>query len=175
MSNVWASPVAQTAKNLPAMQETEVWSLGQKGPLEKGMEIHSSIPVWRIPWTEEPSGYSPCSQKELDTAERLTLWLFLSINVQGDTLNTVYLFLENELTFFLSFWVSTFCCAQLLSPVWLFPTPWTVAYQAPLFMGIFQARMLEWVAIHSSRGSSQPDWTQVSHIAGGFSTIWANK
>ena len=95
MSNVWASPVAQTAKNLPAMQETEVWSLGQKGPLEKGMEIHSSIPVWRIPWTEEPSGYSPCSQKELDTAERLTLWLFLSINVQGDTWDYVNVLSSN--------------------------------------------------------------------------------
>ena len=56
MSNVWASLVAQTVKNLPAMQQTEVWSLGQEGPLEKGMAIHSSIPVWRIPRTEEPSG-----------------------------------------------------------------------------------------------------------------------
>ena len=42
--------------------------------------------------------------------------------------------------------------------------------------GILQARILEWVAIPSSRGSSQPrDWTQVSHIAGGFFTIWATK
>ena len=55
MSNVWASLVAQRAKNLPAMQETQVWSLGQKGPPEKGMAIHSSIPAWRIPWAEEPS------------------------------------------------------------------------------------------------------------------------
>ena len=36
------------------MQETQVWSLGQEDPLEKGMEIHSSILAWRIPWTEEP-------------------------------------------------------------------------------------------------------------------------
>ena len=41
-------------KSLPAMQETEVQSLGQKDPLEKGMPTHSSILVWRIPWTEEP-------------------------------------------------------------------------------------------------------------------------
>ena len=53
-------------------------------------------------------------------------------------------------------------------------TPWTAACQAPLSMGILQARILEWVAIPSSRGSSQPrDRTQVSHIAGGFFTIWA--
>ena len=41
-------------KNLPAMQETWLRSLGQKDPLEKGMAIHSGILAWRIPWTEEP-------------------------------------------------------------------------------------------------------------------------
>ena len=41
-------------KNLPAMQETWVRSLGQEDPLEKGMATHYSIPAWRIPWTEEP-------------------------------------------------------------------------------------------------------------------------
>ena len=41
-------------KNLPAMQETWVQSLGQEDPLEKEMVTHSSILVWRIPWTEEP-------------------------------------------------------------------------------------------------------------------------
>ena len=43
-------------KNLPAMQETQVQSLGREDPLEKGMAIHSSILAWRIPWTEEPGG-----------------------------------------------------------------------------------------------------------------------
>ena len=46
--------VAQTVKNLPAMWETWVRSLGWKDPLEKEMATHSSIPAWRIPWTEEP-------------------------------------------------------------------------------------------------------------------------
>ena len=45
---------------------------------------------------------------------------------------------------------------QMLSCVWLFETPWTVACQSPLSMGILQARILEWVAMPSSRGSSQP-------------------
>ena len=49
-----ASLVAQMVKNLLAMQETRVRSLGQKDPLQKGMATHSSILVWRIPWTEEP-------------------------------------------------------------------------------------------------------------------------
>ena len=45
--------VAQTVKNLPAVRETRVQSLGQKDPLEKGMTTHSSIPAWRIPQTEK--------------------------------------------------------------------------------------------------------------------------
>ena len=61
---------------------------------------------------------------------------------------------------------------QLLSQVRLFLTPWTVAHQAPLFRGILQARILEWVAMTSSRESSQlRDRTQVSHIAGRFFII----
>ena len=43
-------------KNLPAMQETQVRSLGLEDPLEKGLATHSIILVWRIPWTEEPDG-----------------------------------------------------------------------------------------------------------------------
>ena len=52
----WASLVAQLVKNLPAMQETWVRSLGWEDPLEKGKATHSSILAWRIPWTEEPGG-----------------------------------------------------------------------------------------------------------------------
>ena len=48
--------MAQTVKNLPAMKETWVLSLGLEDPLEKGMATHSSILDWRIPWTEEPGG-----------------------------------------------------------------------------------------------------------------------
>ena len=48
--------MAQTVKNLPAMQEIQVQSLGWKDPLEKGMATDSSILAWRISWTEEPGG-----------------------------------------------------------------------------------------------------------------------
>ena len=51
-------------KNLPATQETEVQSLGQEDPLEKGMATHSSIPPWRISWTEEP-GRLPASKQSM--------------------------------------------------------------------------------------------------------------
>ena len=46
--------VAQMVKNLPAVQETQVRSLGWEDPLEKGMATYSSVLAWRIPWTEEP-------------------------------------------------------------------------------------------------------------------------
>ena len=48
--------MVQTVKNMPAIQETEVRSLGWEDPLEKGMATHSSILTWRILWTEEPGG-----------------------------------------------------------------------------------------------------------------------
>ena len=51
-----SSWVVQMVKNMPAMQETRVPSLGQEDPLEKGMGTHSSILVWKFPWTEEPGG-----------------------------------------------------------------------------------------------------------------------
>ena len=72
---------------------------------------------------------------------------------------------------------SMLCCAvvshSLMSDS---VTPWTVAHKTPLSLGILQARILEWVAMSSSRGSSQDrDQIQVSHIAGGFFTIWATR
>ena len=57
--------------NLPAVQETWVRSLTREDPLEKGMVIHSSIPAWRIPWTEEPNELQS-GVAESDTTERLT-------------------------------------------------------------------------------------------------------
>ena len=51
-----ASQMAQRVKRLPAMQETQVRSLGQEDSLEKEMAIHCSTLAWKIPWTEEPGG-----------------------------------------------------------------------------------------------------------------------
>ena len=61
--------MAQWVTNLPAMQETWVWSLAREDLLEKRVAAHSSILTWRIPWTEEPGGL-PWGSKELDTIER---------------------------------------------------------------------------------------------------------
>ena len=63
---VQASPVAQTVKNLPAMQEIWVPSVGREDPLEEEMATHSSILAWRIPWTEESGGlWSTESQSQI--------------------------------------------------------------------------------------------------------------
>ena len=50
-------------KNLPAMQETQVQSLGWEDPLEKEMATHSSIRTWKTPWTEEPGGLQPWGRR----------------------------------------------------------------------------------------------------------------
>ena len=55
-TTIQAYLVAQMAKNLPAMRETQVQSLSQKDALEKEMANHSSVLAWKIPWTEEPGG-----------------------------------------------------------------------------------------------------------------------
>ena len=60
------SLVAQSVKNLSAMQETQVQSLGQEDPLEKEMATHSSILAWRIPLTEEPGRLQTMGSQELD-------------------------------------------------------------------------------------------------------------
>ena len=60
-----ASLVIQVVKNLPAMQETLVQSLGREDPLEKGMATPSIVFVWRIPWTEEPVGLQSTGSQNL--------------------------------------------------------------------------------------------------------------
>ena len=62
-SRLEASLVVQTVKNLPAMQETRVWSLGQKDPVEKGIATHSSVPSWRGPWAAK--SWTPLSDYQL--------------------------------------------------------------------------------------------------------------
>ena len=62
----WACLIAQSVKNLPAMQETQVRFLGWEDPLEKKMATHSGIHTWRIPWTEEPGRLQSMGLRELD-------------------------------------------------------------------------------------------------------------
>ena len=63
-------------KNLPAVWETWVWSLGQDDPLEKGMATHPSILAWRIPWTEEPGGLHPFGSQRVRPSWMTNTFIF---------------------------------------------------------------------------------------------------
>ena len=71
--------MAQMVKNLPAMQETWVQSLGLEDPLEEGMATHSSIFAWRIPWTEKPVGLVHGVTKSRTRLSDLHFHFFLSL------------------------------------------------------------------------------------------------
>ena len=68
--------VAQMVKNLPAVWETQVWSLGWEDHLETGMATHSSVLAWRIPWTEEPGRLPGCRESDTTwaTLTSVTHW-----------------------------------------------------------------------------------------------------
>ena len=68
-----ASLVTQMVKNLPAIQETQVQSLDQEDPLERGMATQSSVLTWRIPWTEEPGRLQFMGSYKLNSTGRPTL------------------------------------------------------------------------------------------------------
>ena len=80
----WASLVAQSVKDLPAVQETRVRSLGWEDPLEKEMATHLSILAWKISWTEESGGLQS-TESQSGMTERLTLlltYLLILLNVR---------------------------------------------------------------------------------------------
>ena len=73
---LFSFPIAQMVKNLLAMQETWVQSLGQEDPLEREMAIHSSTLAWRIPWTEEPTVYGATKSQTPLSDEHTHIWGF---------------------------------------------------------------------------------------------------
>ena len=93
------SLVAQTAKNLPTVQETQVRSLGRENPLEKETATHCSILIWEIPWTEEPGGLQStgvaksqrrlneraraCTHTHTHTHTHSIIWVGLTQAVEG--------------------------------------------------------------------------------------------
>ena len=76
------SLVAQRIKNLPAMPETRVQSLGWEDPLEKEMATHSSILAWRIPWTEEPGGLQSTGSQSRTRLSEFTHYV-IALGVQA--------------------------------------------------------------------------------------------
>ena len=93
-------------KNLPAMQETCVRSLGREDALKKRMDTHSSVLAWRVPGTEETGGYSPWGRKELDMTESLKQPFeyptsqYFAISTNHHYCHLFYTFLETDSLFF---------------------------------------------------------------------------
>ena len=128
---------------LSAMQETWVWSLGQEDPLEEEMATHSSILALKIPWTEEPG--------RLHIVHRV--WR------AGHEWTTEYVHIYTRVSISQS-------CLTLWDPL-------DCSLPGSSIHGIFQARILEWIAISFSRGSSRPShriW--VSLVAGTHFTLY---
>ena len=186
--------MAPQVKNSPAVQETQEMhsqSLGWEDPLEVEMATHSSILAWKIPWTEEPgrrqSKGSQKSRTQLSNyacthacAIYKVLYMIPSIFTTIITIILITIFLLlllllELLHIIMSLFLCAYLCLILYDPLDSNPPGSPV-------LGISQARIPEWVAISSSRGSSQPmDQTHVSWsscIAGEFFThraiIWAS-
>ena len=135
-----SSAVLQT---LSAMKETWVWSLGQEDLLEEEMVTHSSIPAWKIPWTEEPG--------RLHTVHGV--WRV------GQEWMTEHVHIYTRVSISQS-------CLTLWDPL-------DCSLPGSSIHGIFQARILEWIAISFSRGSSRPSHRiQVSLVAGALFTLY---
>ena len=71
--------VAQMVKSLPAMQETQVHSLGQEDPLEKEMATHSSILAWEIPWMEEPGELQSMGSQRVEHDSMTNTFTFFKV------------------------------------------------------------------------------------------------
>ena len=129
LPSLGASLVAQLVKNLPAVQETWVQSLGREDPLEKGMTTPSSTLAWRIPWMEELVGYSPRDRKESDTTVRLTFLCFLSLSVMSSRFMSVVACIRTSNPF--EGWI-LFHCVCMPHFVYPFICWWTSGLFAPL-------------------------------------------
>ena len=81
------------------MQEMQVWSLGHEDPLEKGMATHSNILAWRIPWTEEPEGYSPWDPMVITSNFTKSSWEYGDIIWENNYFFYWCTFLKNNLSF----------------------------------------------------------------------------
>ena len=141
-------------KRLLTVRETWVQYLGWEDLLEKEMAIHSSILAWKIPWTEKPGRLESMGSHKVghDWMTSLSLFFF--------KLNIVYTWVLSEVAQL---------CLTLCNPM-------HCSLPASSLHGILQVRILEWVAISFSRGSSWPrDLTRVSCIAGRCFNLWATR
>ena len=173
--------MAQMVKNLPAMRETWVRSLGQEDPLEKEMATHSSILAWRVPWTEEPGWLPTVGSQRVEhnwvtnTLTFILIWTW--IYILASLSNSVPLSHFSIFPLFAHIFLHLLCekaDSHHLSLICLIVQfQCTCMYakslqSCPILCDsldssspgfsvhrILQARMLEWIDIPSSRGSFQ--------------------
>ena len=174
--------MAYMVKTLSAMQETWVWSLGQKDPLEKGMATHSSMFVWRIPWAEDPGRLQSMGFQRVRHNWATNTHTHTHTHTKPNPLCTQSKGLRTRRANGVSSRprqeninvpsqagkVPPCSCmsAQSLQLCLTPCNPMNCSPPGSSVHGILQARILEWVAIPSSKRSSQPrDWTHVSCIA----------
>ena len=162
----WVSLIAQLVKNLPAMQETPVWSLGWEDPLERGKSYPLQYSMaWRIPWAVWTMG----SQSQTWLSDFTSLYY----NPIQQVKFSKFLCHSRHMEKKLSTWQNWSEVAQLYSTLC---DPMDCSLPRSSIHGIFQARVLEWIAISFSRGPSQlRDRTRVSCIVGRCSTVWATR
>ena len=139
---IWASQVAQWVKESTCnAREVQIRSLGQEDPLED-TATHSSISAWRIPWTQEPGRIQPTGSQRVghaEVSEHTCMHYIACFRYESEVAQS---------------------CPTLCDPM-------DCSRLGSSIHGIFQARILEWVAISFSSGSSQPrDQTRVSFIVG---------
>ena len=147
-------PGSPFVKNLPAMRETWVWSLCWVDPLEEGKAAHSSIVAWRTPWTEEPR----------------ELWFIVLQRAVHNWVrkhSTAQALGKTCMCVCVCVFVRARACTRAHAQSCpTFSDPMDYSLPGSSVHGIFQTRILEWVAISYFRGSSPPrDWTLISCIS----------
>ena len=152
-----------------------VQSLGWEDPLEKEMTTQPNILAWEILWTEEPGGLQSMGlQKSWAWLSNYTATTMLSIFSRAYWLFVYFLQRNVYSSTLLILKIGCFVVVELFSCGRLFWDPMNCSLPGSSVHGILQARLLEWVVIPFSRGSSQPrNQTVVSCIAGKFFTNWA--
>ena len=131
-------------KNLPAMQETWVRSVGQEDPLEKGMAIPFSILAWRIPWTEGPGGLPFMESQTVGHDWATSTFLFPSLQRNSLPLavppHTLHLYPGQPLIYFVSLWICLFFTCRINEATQ------HVSFVAGIFwLGCFQGSSISYV------------------------------
>ena len=149
-------------KNLPIMQETQVWSLGWEDPLEEEMTNHSSILAWRIPWTEEPGGLQSMELQRVEQdwetyththTHTVDLQCCVTLRCTAQWFKHIFVSMYLFIPFHILSSYATAATAKSLQSCPTLCDPTDGSPPGSPIPGILQARTLEWVAVSFSNAS----------------------